>query len=98
MRPRVTMQIIITRLRLCRLTVAFVVLANAASPARAQSSKAIGIGAQASVLQVSGSNSSTEIGVGGRASYRITDRWDLDGEFNFFPQHADDVLQGGRKT
>jgi hypothetical protein len=92
------MQIIITRLRLCRLTVVYVVLAITASPAWAQSSKTIGIGVQASVLQVSGSNGSSEIGVGGRVSYSITDRWDLDGEFNFFPQHADDVLKGGRKT
>ena len=88
----------ITRLRLYHLTVVYAMLATAASPAWAQSSKAIGIGAQASVLQVSGSNGSAEIGVGGRASYRIADRWDLDGEFNFFPQHADDVLKGGRKT
>ena len=91
------MQTITTRLRLSRLTVVYAVLAMTASPAWAQSSKMIGIGAQASVLQVSGSTGATDVGVGGRASYSITDRLDLEGEINFFPQDADDVLKGGRK-
>jgi hypothetical protein len=92
------MQNIITRRRPCRPTIVCVVLAIAASPAWAQSSKKIGIGAQASVLQVSGSTGPTDVGAGGRASYRITDRLDLEGEINFFPQDADDVLKGGQKT
>ena len=91
------MQTITTRRRLSRLTVVYAVLAMTASPAWAQSSKTIGIGAQASVLQVSGSNGPTDVGVGGRASYSITDRLDFEGEINFFPQDADDVLKGGRK-
>ena len=84
-------------LRQCRLTVVCVALAMMASPAWAQSSKKIGVGAQASVLQVSSSTRPTDVGVGGRASYSITDRLDLEGELNFFPQDADDVLKGGRK-
>ena|SRR2546422_2581619 len=91
------MQTVVMRLRQCRLTIVCVALAIMASPAWAQSSKKIGVGAQASVLQVSSSTRPTDVGVGGRASYSITDRLDLEGEVNFFLQDADDVLKGGRK-
>ncbi len=92
------------RLNFVRSSVLFTVLCSSAwlSPdAHAQSSTPyVEVGAQVTALRLNfldSFDSATSPGIGGRATYHLTDRAAIEGEFNFFLSNDHEVLKGGRK-
>lgn len=78
---------------------AFLPLTLATSESYAQSSSGgkIDIGAQFSVIRFRDLGS-TDVGIGGRVTYNLSDEFSVEGEVNFFPQDKMNFFQMGQKT